>query len=242
MRKHKKTVERVLFAIFPKRCAACGVVISPVIDFCKECAREVYSVLPPICLKCGRGKDECLCKNYRFYYSAIAAPFYYEGSVGKCIRNFKFNGRIQNAGILAEEMARTARKEFAGKSFDCITCVPLTKKSYQKRGFNQSFLLAEKIGCSMGIETNHNLLVKIYDTPAQHKMSSSMRRGNLAGVFDVPCPTVVMGKTILLCDDVATTGSTINECAKMLLLYGAKEVCCLTAAVTRKQKDDRLRG
>jgi ComF family protein len=185
---------------------------------------------------CGRGKSECLCRNYRFYYSGLAAPFYYEGVIGKSIRNFKFRGRIGYAGFFAHEMADTVNKQFAGKSFDLIVCVPLTKKSYKIRGYNQSFLLAKEIAAVLNIEIRSDLLVKLYDTPAQHTMTSSMRRGNLAGVFDVAEPDFAKGKTILICDDVATTGSTINECAKMLLLYGAKEVCCITAAVTRKAK------
>ena len=230
-------VERILYAIFPKRCAICNRVITPATDACTDCRQgELPRVFPPVCQMCGRGKSECLCRNYRFYYSGLAAPFYYEGVIGKSIRNFKFRGKTGNAGFFAHEMANTVKKQFAGKGFDLIACVPLTKNSYRIRGFNQSFLLAKEIGAVLNIETSRDLLIKLYDTPAQHTMTSSMRRGNLAGVFDVTKPELVKGNTILICDDVATTGSTINECAKMLLLYGAKEVCCITAAVTRKAK------
>lgn len=228
--------ERILYAFFPKRCALCDRVITPEKDVCIDCRKDLPRVLPPFCTKCGRGKNECLCRSYRFYYSGLTAPFYYEGAIGKSIRNFKFRGKTGNADFFAREMAVAVKNQFAGKSFDLITCVPLTKNSYRIRGFNQSFLLAKAIGGILSIEINGDLLVKIYDTPAQHTMTSSMRRGNLAGVFDVDRPDFVKGKTILLCDDVATTGSTINECAKMLLLYGAKEVCCVSAAVTRKAK------
>ncbi len=228
--------ERILYAIFPKRCVLCTQVITPEKDACANCLKDLPRVLPPVCIKCGRGKSECLCRNYRFYYSGLTAPFYYEGVIGKSIRNFKFRGKTGHADFFAKEMTVAVKNQFAGKNFDLITCVPLTKNSYKIRGFNQSFLLAKAIGGALNIEISGDLIVKIYDTPAQHTMTSSMRRGNLAGVFDVARPDVVKGKMILLCDDVATTGSTINECAKMLLLYGAKEVCCVTAAVTRKVK------
>lgn len=234
MLKNSRLLDRFLFAVFPKRCALCGKVITPDLDACNECKNDLPYVFPPVCIKCGRGKDECLCRNYRFYYTGLAAPFYYESTVAISIRHLKFRGKIQNACFFAKEMADTVRTRFAGKRFELIACVPLTKTGLKLRGFNQSSLLAKEIGKILNIETSDDLLVKIYDTPAQHTMTSSMRRGNLAGAFDVGKPELVKGKTILLCDDVATTGSTINECAKMLLLYGAEEVCCITAAVTRK--------
>ncbi len=236
MRNLTDLADRLLTALYPKRCALCGRVIMPAVDMCRDCAQTVPRVLPPVCKLCGRGKAECLCKNFRFYYSGLAAPFYYEDAVRRCIHQFKFYGKTQNAGMLGKAMAETVCREFEGKVFDYITGVPITKKSLKNRGFNQSKLLASEIGKVLAIETAHDLLVKIYDTPAQHTINSSMRRGNLVGVFDVANPQAIINKTILICDDVATTGSTINECAKMLLLGGAKEVYCVTAAVTRKAK------
>ncbi|NLX92781.1 MAG: ComF family protein [Clostridiales bacterium] len=226
----------LLTALYPRRCALCGKVIPPTADMCKDCEATVPRVLPPVCILCGRSKEECFCKNFRFYYSGLVAPFYYEDAVRRCIHQFKFYGKTQNARMLGKAMADTVRREFAGITFDFVTGVPLTSKSLKSRGFNQSKLLAVEVGKRLAIKPAHDLLVKIYDTPAQHTMNSSMRRGNLAGVFDVVNPRAIKDKTILICDDVATTSSTINECSKMLLLSGAKEVYCVTAAVTRKAK------
>ena len=232
----KDVFSALLYAFFPKRCGYCGKVIVSSADACEGCVKNVSRIQPPMCTLCGRGKEECMCKNHHFFYKSLAAPFYYEDVVRKSIWNLKFQGKSQNAKILAIEMAKTAENEFAGKTFDIVTCIPLTKKSLKERGYNQSSLLAKEIGKIMNINTVDGLLKKLYDTPAQHTISSSMRRGNLVGVFDVINPEIIEDKTILLCDDVATTGSTLNECAKMLLLAGAKEVFCLTAAVTKKTK------
>lgn len=229
-------VDCFLTAIYPRRCALCGKVIIPAAYVCKDCEETVARVLPPVCILCGRGKEECLCRNFRFYYSGLVAPFYYEGSVRRCIHQFKFYGKTQHARMLGKAMGDTVIREFAEKEFDFITGVPLTQKSLKSRGFNQSDLLANEVGKVLGIKPVHNLLAKIYDTPAQHTINSSMRRGNLAGVFDVVNPSLIKNKTVLICDDVATTGSTINECSKMLLLSGAKEVYCVTAAVTGKAR------
>lgn len=236
MRKLIDLADCFLTALYPRHCALCGRVIVPAAYMCKDCEETVPRVHPPVCILCGRGKDECLCKNFRFYYSGLVAPFYYEGTVRRCIHQFKFYGKTQNARMLGKEMADTVVREFVGKEFDFIIGVPLTKKCLKSRGFNQSNLLANEVGKLLGIKTSHDMLVKIYDTPAQHTMNSSMRRGNLAGVFDVVNPLLIKNKTILICDDVVTTSSTINECSKMLLLSGAKEVYCVTAAVTGKAR------
>ena len=77
-----------------------------------------------------------------------------------------------------------------------------------------------------------DVLCKIYETARQHDLSRRMRSGNVLGVFDVHAPDVVRDKRILLCDDVCTSGTTLSECAKMLCLYGAREVFCLSATVS----------
>jgi competence protein ComFC len=240
--KRRSVAKKFLVAVFPKRCALCGKVISPDMDSCHECNDNIPRVQAPVCGMCGRGKEECMCNNFRYYYSGIAAPFYYDGTVSRSIRSFKFRGKTQNAVFFSKEMADTVLDRFNGKKFDVIACVPLTKNSLRERGFNQSFLLAKEIGEYLHVYTDKRLLEKLYHTPAQHTMNSSMRRGNLAGVFSVVKPELVKNKTILLCDDVATTCSTVNECAKMLLLSGAKDVYCITAAVTRKAKNTEKTG
>ena len=83
-----------------------------------------------------------------------------------------------------------------------------------------------------------NYLVKLYDTKQQHTLKESLRSGNVLGIFDVDEKEYSPeGKTVLLCDDVKTTGATLNECAKMLKLHGAKDVKCVTATITKKQVD-----
>ena len=230
----KSILSTLIYAFFPKRCSFCNNVISPSVDICNVCKKSIPYVKPPICMTCGRGKEECLCKGKQIFYTCLSAPFYYENEVKKCILNFKFYSKISNAKILANEMAKTARCNYGQKAFDIITYVPLTNESLKIRGYNQSLLLAVEVGKILKLKPPMNIISKIYDTPAQHTMNSSMRKGNLAGVFEITDPELVKDKTILLCDDIATTGATLNECAKMLVLSGAKEVCCLTAAVTRK--------
>lgn len=136
-------------------------------------------------------------------------------------------------------MAETVKEKFGNIDFDYITEVPMTQKSLKQRGYNQCFLLARGISERLGIEHKPQILKKLYETDKQHIISFYLRKGNLTGVFDVCNPEEVKDKTILLCDDISTSGETLNECAKMLWLHGAKEIYCITVALTEYRKKDK---
>ena len=123
-------------------------------------------------------------------------------------------------------------------SFDCVTDVPLHRKSLRKRGFNQSQLLAKDLALKLNLEYK-SILKKVVDNNIQHKESAKNRKMNVYGAYDLKKGVNVDGKTILLVDDIKTTGATLNECAKMLLLGGAEEVYAITYSVTKSKKEKR---
>ncbi|NLP48783.1 MAG: ComF family protein [Clostridiales bacterium] len=226
--------KKALYAVLPRRCALCEQVTAPDIGVCKACQKDLPFISGSICHKCGREKEECLCGGFICFYEGIYSPFYYEGALAKSIGGFKFRGKVQNAHYYAQEMAAFLDKFLCVESLDLVTCVPLSKKSRNKRGYNQSSLLARQVAAYLGKACNDKALIKIYETPAQHSLPSLERRGNLIGAFEADKKSDLSGKTVLLCDDIATTGATLNECAKTLLLGGAKKVVCATVAVTKK--------
>lgn len=202
---------------------------------CESCAENLSRISGKICTLCGREKAECSCRGEK-YFDSIVAPFYFEGVVRKGIHQFKFRKWYQHAEAYAIEMADTLNKRMGDKTFDFIVSVPMTKKSQRKRGYNHGALLAKALSEKIGIVYLGNLMIKIYETEDQHTTDYSNRRGNLAGVFDVTDPEFIKGKRILICDDISTTGETLNECAKMLWLYGAEEICCVCIALTKYKK------
>ena len=221
----------VRYAFFPRRCAFCGRVIDPCDTVCGQCADEVLRVQTPICYCCGCGKDRCVCrKRHSRFVTAVASPFYYAGNVRETIRRMKFRREPEIAQVIGDEMASFARQVYDGVSFDLVTFVPMTQKEQARRGYNQSELLARRTADKLSLPCEA-ALCKLYETKRQRTLRQRERSGNVLGVFDVSLPQTVRGKRILLCDDLRTTGSTLAECAKMLCLYGAKEVFCLTAAV-----------
>ena len=210
------------YVFFPRRCAFCARVIRPGESVCRKCRGDILRVKPPICYACGRNRAHCVCgRAHDRFVAACAAPFYYLGYGRDAVLRLKFKSETEIAETLGAEMADYVLDVYSGISFDLVTFVPMTEQEFRKRGFNQSELLARAA-----------VLCKLFDTPRQHDLHGRYRSGNVLGVFDVSSPVSVRGKRILLCDDLRTTGSTLSECAKMLILHGAREVFCLTAAVS----------
>ena len=203
---------------------------------CAKCEKELPRINGTTCIKCGREKDKCSCKGAEKYFDSLAAPFYFGGCVRKGIHAFKFRKSFRNYKAYSFEMAQIVKQKFGGIHFDYITEVPMTDKSVKQRGYNQCFWLAEGISGILNLEHKSDILKKLYETGKQHGLSYYLRKGNLIGAFDVANPEDVEGKTILLCDDISTSGETLNECAKMLWLNGAKEIYCITVALTVHKK------
>ena len=238
----KKTVkDYVINAFFPNRCCLCGKVINLRDELCAECENGDFYIKGEICEYCGTEKEYCVCKKHKNSYSSICAPFYYEDGAKAAVLNLKFGEKPQYAQGLASFMAECVRKRYGDIEIDQIAFVPMTEKQINERSFNQSELLADKMGQLLDIPVN-DCLVKTFETKQQHTLKESLRKGNVLGAYDVKTEQEFSpeGKTILLCDDVMTTGATLNECAKMLMLSGAKNVVCITAAITKKRVDKKV--
>ncbi len=222
-------LEWVETMLFPNRCCLCGKVITMGGHMCLNCTNDAPYVLPPICGCCGRGASVCTCKNRRRTFERCVMPFYYDKQVHTAIGILKNQGYISTVKGLAAEMAELLRREYGGIPFDYITPVPLHPTDLRRRGFNQSELLAQSLSDLTEIPLKI-LLEKIFTTPPQKELSSLRREANLFGAFNVLPQWNLNDKVILLVDDVITTGSTLNECAKMLKIAGAKEVYAITVA------------
>lgn len=231
----KEGFDRLLSILYPPRCVCCGCVLPAGEAICGDCAAGAARIMPPVCLLCGCNLEDCERKHRKTAYKELTAPFYYEGIVREGVHRFKFRDKPQSAAFFAREMAKNVRQNMPGIPFDMVACVPMLPAKEKARGYNQSALLARELSGLLGVPADCRALRKCADTPAQHELKGTERRGNVFGVFETPRPEALEGKTVLLCDDVKTTGATLDECAKMLKLAGAKDVFCVCIAVTRKQ-------
>ncbi len=223
-----------LFAPSEFRCIGCGKDVFDEVGFCNECRAELTFNNGKTCKRCGVAIDgeEDYCGNCvedKMYFERAYSPFVYDGIVRKTILRMKFSGCGTYARVLARYLVYFAEKQCL--QYDAVTCVPMSKSSHKKRRYNQAELLARGF-CDI-IDSNDKFLLaleKVKDTVPQEKLTKKERKENLIGCFRVADGIDVKGKRILLIDDIKTTGSTVNECAKVLKRKGAAEVIVLTVA------------
>ncbi len=220
---------------FPHHCYLCNELILPRQHLCPDCAAHAPYILPPVCDKCGRSEDDCTCGGHSHHYARCISPFYHKDGARKGILYLKEQNMAVTARGFATAMAETVRREYGGIAFDGVVPVPMHKKEWNNRGFDQVASLAKELALVLDLPYTP-VLKKITHTQPQKELSAVRRRGNLLGVFDVVGE--VSGRTYLLVDDVTTTGSTLDECAKMLKIYGADEVYAVTGAAALLKKDE----
>ncbi|MBO5928740.1 MAG: ComF family protein [Clostridia bacterium] len=231
-------VRSILALFLPERCVFCGAVILPMQVSCSTCRRSLSIVSPPICTYCGQSKTDCHCAKHRHHFDAQAAPFYHEKAARFGVLRLKRWDDPEAISFFTQQMATVVHREYEVDQIDGIVFVPMTKREVAKRGYNQGKLLAEALGKRLDLPV-YDILKKLYETTSQKELKGIQRTGNVLGVFDVTVPSVA-GKTLLLVDDVMTTGSTAGECAKMLKIYGAKRVLCVAIAIRKREKKESL--
>ncbi|MBR4972914.1 MAG: ComF family protein [Clostridia bacterium] len=224
----------LISAFFPNTCVSCGEIIDQnefLCDYCycmlEQCARD------KLCLKCGLPKKNCMCKYDVYSFDGVVAPFYKDTSAKDAMYSFKFRGNLGAVKFFAERMALAVKQYYSDINFDMVCCVPMTYFAQNKRGYNQSALLGEQIAEIFNLPFYKNLLYCKNKKSSQHKLSLKERKVNVKDVFDTNAR--LNGQTVLLVDDIKTTGATLSECAKVLLSSGADKVYCVTGLITRKK-------
>ncbi|MBR4949533.1 MAG: ComF family protein [Clostridia bacterium] len=230
--------KNILWLFFPHRCVFCNEVVKRKEITCQKCEKEVKFIKDNTCRLCGRDIENCFCGNEKCYYLRNVTCFYYHKAGAKGIINFKVSyPDDRKLDVFSDFMADKIKKSYIGVDFDIIAPVPLHKRKFRKRGYNQSFLLAKWISKKSDIKLIGDLLIKWKETPGQHKLNREERRKNLKDSFKVNEKYDIKGLRILLIDDVITTGSSLNECSRMLIKMGADSVYCATLAATGKKEE-----
>lgn len=226
----------LLWCFITNRCKYCTTVIGRDDCLCDDCNNNLPRIENEKCKLCGAEKSRCSCKKRHKSFDGITSPFYYEGSAMKSIKLFKFSGKNYIAKTLAQDIAQCVKKDFPDTAFDLICCVPFSKHQKITRAYNPSELLAEEVALQLKIPFQ-DALEKLFDVKTQHNMSITLRKGNVHGIYDVKNGIDVKDKTVLLIDDIMTTGETLNSCAVILKIRGAESVYCATSALTAKNKE-----
>ncbi len=232
-----KLREFIVVTLYTRKCRYCKTVIDVREKICPQCKNEIFRIEGDICFKCGYSQEDCVCNKKSQHYMRICAPYYYSGAAKKAIKRLKYSDDTYIAETLADDMAEAFKKHYGEMDFDFCTFVPSHKKDLRKREYNQAQLLAKSLSKTLDIPCK-KLLIKPISTKPQHTLSENLRSGNLLGSIQMNQKYFekIRGARILLCDDIKTTGSTLNECAKTLMICGAAEVDCITVCITKKDK------
>jgi ComF family protein len=225
-------------------CAVCSSLLDSPLSgcVCGDCWRSVLPITPPLCDRCGdplARQNESLCAVCCANSGAIGrarAVGEYQGTLREIIHALKYAGRISLARPLAERMRHRGGELL--KDVDYVVPVPLHWRREYQRGFNQAHEIARHLGPPVV-----KALRRRRATRAQVELPADRRRANVTGAFAIHRSRfgdpLIRGKTVLLIDDVSTTGATLEACAHVLREKGASAVLALTAArvVTRRRND-----
>ena len=206
----KKIFGFVLDFLFPRKCGVCNKLNDNFV--CKDCLKRINSF-----------------KIYNFSEEGIWI-YRYEGIVRNLIIDYKFKDKSYLCELFANCILSDGEVCKIIKKYDIILPVPLHKKRFKERGYNQSKLISDILAQKLGVQTFEDVLVKIKNTLPQGKNLLHDRRKAIKGAFFVENPDKIKGKNVLIFDDIYTTGNTANECKKIIEESGAKSVEILTIA------------
>lgn len=235
-----KIKEYFLNIMSPPKCISCNerMHLNTKALFCFECSKGYFKNNGTTCEICGkpiyenRDKTCAYCKTDKIHYLKNIARYQYKDSIKNAIQNMKFKRRRWISFEFGKALCKTVKEGYHDIDFDLILYVPMSPMSEFQRGFNQSYEMADIISKELDIPISKRILYKKTGIKVQSGLNRKERIENVRNAFFVRNPHLITDKTILLIDDVFTTGSTVNECARILKRNGALAVYVATLATT----------
>ncbi len=221
--------------LFPRRCPVCDDIIKTWGELCcPDCRGKLQYVDANYCMKCGKGlshqgKEYCSdCRKYSHKFIRARSLYCYE-SVASSLFRFKYQGRQEYADFWGEELYRYLGNDIRAMQADAIVPVPLHKSRQNERGYNQSVLLGKALAKHMEMPCLDKIAVRSKKTLPQKQLSYAERQNNLKKAFKLSVNDVKLN-TVIIIDDIYTTGSTVDALSEVFLENGVKNVYVITLA------------
>jgi len=215
--------------LFPQWCIGCGREGDVI---CYSCRSSLPRVMPPLCPRCGRPQPSGIlcpsCVSWQAEIDGIRSPFRFDGVMRQAVYQLKY----RNLRALAAPLAQLLNDYLITNPVpgEVLVPVPLHRKRLRERGYNQSSLLARKLGKLINLPVVDDCLIRQRSAPPQARTSSvEERQRNVADAFAC-CNQRLRDKQVLLIDDVSTSGATLDACAAALKAAGATSVWGLALA------------
>jgi len=220
-------INNIINLIFPPKCIFCGNIVNSCshIEICENCFKRIPFM--------SENNQKSFLRSYG-YIDKIICVCEYSGIIKDSLIRYKFFEKSGYHRTFAKLLAEKVKKMTNYREFDIIISVPLHNEKEKARGYNQSKLISKIIGRELCLHENSGLLSRIKNTYSQSLLSKEERHFNVHGAFKINRTAEAIGKSILLVDDIMTTGSTLEECAKVLKEAGAKNVTAAIIASGRK--------
>lgn len=224
------------YILFPVRCVYCGrfLPVNDKVRICLNCLRTIRKIDFPYCKVCGTpldGGENCFdCQKKKYKFDLLRSYALYDGVIREMIHMFKYRNKEYLSKPLALFLYEAFKFYKELNESEIVLSVPLHWLKKYIRGYNQTELLAKEFSRLSNLPYFSEVIYKLKYTKSQTRLSKELRRKNVDGTFVVKHREKIHGKNVLLIDDVSTTGSTLNECAKVLKSNGAQKVFCLTLA------------
>ena len=221
--------EWLLDLIYPRRCPMCDCILGKSgMYICSACTAKAELVKGAYCMKCGKqvSNEQEYCRDCMVYphrFDSGRVLFVYDGVLKKSIYRFKYAGRKEYAEAYAYFAERELGDFIRKAAPDAFVPVPLHRQRFRKRGYNQAELFARALGKRMGIPVKGKIIKRTKNTLPQKELDLTARQNNLKKAFKL-CRNDVKLNTIIIIDDIYTTGSTIDAVAAQLRRAGVKKI------------------
>lgn len=218
--------EQILNLIFPPKCIFCKKVLNTGAKLyaCEDCCTQIPYM---------KNGNINLIKSSN-YYDDIICVCEYSGIIKEALIRYKFFNKPSYYRTFAQLLYNKISEMTEWEKADIIVSVPLYRKKERQRGYNQSHLISKHLGKLLGIKVDGSLIIRTKNTDSQSLLNRVQRLQNVKDAFQVTDATAVYGKSILILDDILTTGTTLNECCKVLKSSGARKVTAAVIATGRK--------